>query len=1024
MRYSKKVRNTYNNVSQKGVFMSKVYVWNSKQGGGMTRALLRGAAKAPLVALIAAAPLAAVAQGADDVERVGAVEEDSRVEETIVVTGSRISNPNLTSPSPVTTVGADQIQTRGTVRVEDMLNTLPQINPSEGAGRANEAAGTANVDLRGLGAERTLVLVDGRRLPYGSPVSAPADLNQIPSMLVERVEVLTGGASAVYGADAVAGVVNFIMKDDYEGLMADVQVGTYQTANSSGRLESTLRQFNQPVPDSTSDGESIDVNLIFGLNGDNGRGNITSYFNYKKQNEVLQGDRISSACALGFSNGNFTCSGSGTTFPGQFTSFGGGAVPFSFTLDENGGIRDYNPATDTYNFAPLNHFIRPNERYSFGAMARYDISDKIEAYGSFAFTNDVTTAQIAPAGNFFQTSTINCDNPLLSAEQVQVICLNNGYSPTAANLDDRNAPLQVGRRNVEGGGRQNETEHTSFRVLGGFRGDLDNVWSYDVYAQYSQVQYSDKAANFFNLDRVADALEVRIDPATGAPACQVAIDGTDTNCVPYDIFSLGGVTQEALDYIQAPGFREGEVTQEVFSAVITGDLTDYGVVMPWAETGVQTVFGAEYRDEYLTQSNDALTRDGKLGTARADVEGGVSVYEFFTEVQVPIVENRPGIDELSVTGAYRFSDYYETTGEQSTYAAGLTYAPVSDYRFRAQFQRATRSPNPLELFAPQSPFEFTLPTGANGLYDPCAGANPAATFDQCARTGVTAAQYGNIADNPAGQFRNISGGNPDLEVEKSDTFTIGVVATPAFVPGLTVSIDYFDITVEDFIGSVPEEQSINQCLTTGDAFFCGLINRGSNGELWASQDAFVIATNVNTGSLETSGIDVAASYGFDVGEYGSIDVSYLATFLDKLDKEPLPGLGVIECAGYFASTNASCGTSKPEYRHNIPVTWNMPWGDASLTATWRHIGAVDLVGATQTNVNTTLDERNYLDLFLRASVRENVGFRIGVNNVFDKNPPVSTNVGSAGGSFGNGNTFPQAYDALGRFLFAGVNVEF
>ena len=992
-----------------------------RRGGKRKSPLLMGAARAPIIGLLASVPFAAAAQ---DVERVEPAQEESRVEQTIVVTGSRISNANLVSPSPVTTVGADQIQARGTVRVEDMLNTLPQVSPSEGAGRANEAAGTANVDLRGLGAERTLVLVDGRRLPYGSPVSAPADLNQVPSMLVERVEVLTGGASAVYGADAVAGVVNFILKDDYEGLMADVQVGAFQTGNNSDRLADTLRAFDQPIPDSTMDGESIDVNLVFGLNGDNGRGNITGYFNWKKQNEVLQGDRISSACALGYSNDAFTCGGSGTTFPGQFTSFGGGDVPFSFTLAEGGGIRDYDPSTDTYNYAPLNHFIRPNERYSFGAMAHYDITDSIEAYGNFAFTNDVTTAQIAPAGNFFQTKTINCDNPFLTDEMVEVICLNNGVDPAAADLDDRVAPLQIGRRNVEGGGRQNETEHTSFRVVGGLRGDLNNAWSYDVYGQYSQVTYTDTAANFFNLDLVANALEVRIDPETGQPACQVAIDGTDPNCVPYNVFEIGGVTQEALDYIQAPGFREGEVTQEVFSAVLTGDLTDYGVVMPWATTGVQTVFGVEYRDEFLTQTNDALTRNGKLGTARADVEGGVSVYEVFTEFQVPLVEDRPGIEELGINGAYRFSDYYETTGTQSTYAMGLTYAPVSAYRFRAQFQRATRSPNPIELYAPQSPFEFTLPVNPNGLYDPCAGANPAATFEQCARTGVTAAQYGNIADNPAAQFRNISGGNPNLDVESSDTFTLGVVASPDFIPGLTVSIDYFDIKVEDFIGSVPEEESINQCLATGDSFFCGLVNRGSNGELWASDDAFVTATKLNTGSLETSGIDISAKYSFDVGSYGSLDVGYLATFLHKLDKEPLPGLDIIECAGYFASTNASCGTSKPEYRHNLPVTWFTPWGDLTATATWRHIGEVDLIGATQSNTNTMLDARNYLDLSARATVREGVGVRFGVNNVFDKNPPVSTNVGSAGGSFGNGNTFPQAYDALGRYIFAGVNVEF
>lgn len=988
------------------------------------RGIMLGAAIAPLTAMLGTVSLTAHAQ--EDVERISAETEveESKIEQTIVVTGSRISNANLISPSPVTTIGADQIQARGTVRVEDMLNTLPQVSPSEGSGRANEAAGTANVDLRGLGAERTLVLVDGRRMPYGSPVSAPADLNQIPSMLVERVEVLTGGASAVYGADAVAGVVNFIMKDDFEGIMVDAQVGAFQTANESSTLERTLRNFNQPVPGSTMDGESVDINVVFGLNDDGGRGNITGYFNWKKQNEVLQGERISSACALGFTGGAFTCSGSGTTFPGQFTSLGQGASPFAFTLDDNGGIRDYNPATDTYNFGPVNHFIRPSERYSFGAMGHMDLNEKVELYGTMAFMRDTTTAQIAPSGNFLQTNTINCDNPFLSPEQVQVICLNNGVDPAAVDLADRNATLFIGRRNVEGGGRQNTTEHTSFRVVGGFRGDLDDAWSYDVYAQYSEVTYADSAANFFNLDKLANALEVRADPVSGAPVCQSVLDGSDPLCVPYNIFELGGVTQGALDYIQSPGFREGKVTQEMFSAVTTGDLTKYGIVSPLAETGLQAVFGAEYREEYLSQKNDALTREGKLGTARPDVEGGIAVYEFFTEMQLPLVEDRPGIEELAINGAYRYSDYYETTGTQSTYALGLTYAPVEDYRFRLQYQRATRSPNPIELYSPQSPFEFTLPTNANGLYDPCAGPNPARTLEECARTGVTAAQYGTIADNPAGQFTNISGGNPLLDVESSDTFTIGFVATPSFLPGLNLSVDYFNIKVEDFIGSVPEQQSLNQCLSTGDAFFCGLINRGANGTLWAGDDAFVVATKLNTGSLETSGVDVAASYNFEIGSYGTLRVDYLSTFLESLDKEPLPGLSIIECAGYFASTNSSCGVSKPKYRHNIPVTWLTPWGDLTARATWRHIGSVDLVGSTTSNVNTVLDSRDYFDVSLKTTLREGVGVRLGVNNVFDKNPPVSTNVGSAGGSFGNGNTFPQVYDALGRYIFAGVTLTF
>ncbi|MEQ8177455.1 MAG: TonB-dependent receptor [Amphiplicatus sp.] len=971
-------------------------------------ALLRGCALAPVAAAIVFAGGEAAAQEAASDE--------------VVATGSRIKNANMVSPSPVTTVDAAQIEARGTIRIEDMLNTLPQVSPAEGSSRANEAAGTATVDLRGLGAERTLVLVNGKRLPFGSPIAAPADLNQVPSQLIERVDVLTGGASAVYGADAVAGVVNFILKDDFEGLQVDFQTGAYQTSNSSNMMESVLNEFGQPVPGAAFDGRSFNLNLLIGANTPDGRGNVTGYFSWRNQNEVLQGDRIWSACGVGSRAGGneFTCSGSGTTNPAQFANSAPVAVPFRITLDENGQPRDFVSPDDTYNFGPINHFIRPNERFSFGFTGHYDLADRVEAYAEFGFNDDSTVAQIAPAGIFFgQTDSINCDNPFLSAALVQIICTNNGFGPN----DD--APLNIGKRNVEGGGRRNSIRHTSYRFVGGFRGDIDSVWSYDVFGQYGSVQYSDQAENFFNLNRVANALEVRNDPVTGQPACQVAIDGVDPDCVPYNPFALDGVTDEALDYIQSPGFREGAVTQKVFGATLVGDLTSYGVQSPFANQGLQAVFGFEYREETLSQTNDFLTRTGALGNPRADVSGSIAAYEFFTEMQIPLAQGATLIEDFSINGAYRYSDFYRSTGAQSTYAIGFNYSPTSDYRIRGQYQRATRSPNPIELYSPQNRFEFTLPELSNGMYDPCAGAAPARSFAECALTGVTASQYGQIFDSIGGQFNNLTGGNPDLEVESSDTFTLGLVATPGFIPGFTFSIDYFNITVDDFIATVPEELALNNCMDTGDDFFCGLIKRDPvNGALFGDEDAYVLATNVNTGSLKTAGFDFVASYRFDIGGLGDVRVDYLSTYLSTLEKVPLPGEPAFECAGFFASTNSACGVSSPTYRHRLPVTWYTPWMDMSAQVTWRYFGAVNLLGTTGDSLNTRLSAQNYVDFTLRSTVTEGVDVRFGVNNLLDNNPPISTNVGSAGGSFGNGNTFPQVYDSLGRFLFLGVTATF
>lgn len=949
------------------------------------------------------------------------LDEGETVIEEVIVTGSRIVSRNATSPSPVAVVSAADIEAVGTIRVEDLLNDLPQVSPSETSSKANEATGTATIDLRGLGAERTLVLINGRRLPYGSPIAAAADVNQVPAQLVERVDVLTGGATAVYGADAVAGVVNFILKDDFDGVQIDFQAGAFQTANDDSSIERVLREFNQPVPGSAFDGESYNLNIMVGANTGDGRGNVTGYFTYRKQEPVLQGERISSACAFGSrNNGNeFTCAGSGTTNPAQFAPSAPVPVPYRVTLDDNGNLRDYVFPDDTYNFAPVNNYIQPNERYAFGAIGHYDFGARLTAYGEVGFSDNEIVDQIAPTGIFFgQTDSINCDNPLLSAEQVQVFCTNNGFGP------DDDAPLNIGRRNVEGGGRRNAIRHTSYRAVGGVRGILSDEWGYDVSLQYADVQYSDQAENFFNLSRVINALEVRIDPATGQPACQVAIDGTDPSCVPYNPFGIGTVTQEALDYMAAPGFREGGTSQTIFLGTMTGDLQNYGIKSPAADEGVVVVVGVEWREETLEQTNDFLVRTGALGNPRADVAGEIATREIFTEFQVPLIQGAKMAEDLSFTGAYRYSDFYETTGGQDTYAAGLSWAPSGDVRFRAQYQRATRSPNPIELFAPQNRFEFNLPELPNGAFDPCGGPEPFRTFEECARTGVTREQYGQII-SLGGQFNNLTGGNEDLDVETSDTYTIGAVITPAFIDGLTLSIDYFDITVEDFIGTVPEQISLNNCLDTGDPFFCSLIVRDPvNGRLSGNENAFVIATNVNTGSLETSGFDLLASYEFDVGSYGRVRLDYTGTILDSLEKVPLPGEPAFECAGFFSPTRAECGVSSPEYRHRLPVTWYTNWGDLSAQLVWRHFGAVDQFGTNGDTLISRLDEVNYFDLSVRTTLADIVDLRVGITNLFDEQPPVSNQVGGAGGSFGTGNTFPGVYDALGRFMFVGTTVTF
>jgi outer membrane receptor protein involved in Fe transport len=389
-----------------------------------------------------------------------------------------------------------------------------------------------------------------------------------------------------------------------------------------------------------------------------------------------------------------------------------------------------------------------------------------------------------------------------------------------------------------------------------------------------------------------------------------------------------------------------------------------------------------------------------------------------------LVQGASLAQDLTLTGAYRYSDFYQTTGDQNTYAAGLTWQPIDAVRLRAQFQRATRSPNPIELFAPQNRFEFNLSQLPNGAYDPCGGPTPYRSAEECARTGVTAAQYGTLLI--AGpQFNNLTGGNEDLLVETSDTVTFGAIFTPSFIEGLTLSIDYFDITVEDFIGTVPEQISLDNCMDNNDPFFCGLIQRNPvNGLLNGSENAYIIATNVNTGSLKTSGFDILGSYEFETNSLGGFRIDYMGTILDSFEKVPMPGEPAFECAGVFSPTRAECGVSSPEYRHRVPMTWYTPWSDVSVQLVWRYFGEVDQFGTNGDTLVSKLDAVNYIDLSARATVFDFVDLRIGINNLFDETVPVSTEVGGAGGSFGTGNTFPGVYDALGRFLFLGGTVTF
>lgn len=1031
---------------------------------------------APFVLGVGLLAIAAPAMAQDTaVEGAGADEDSS----AIVVTGTRIRQPNLESASPVTVISSAEFKQTGTTRVEDLVNSLPQVFAGQGANVSNGSTGTATLDLRGLGSERTLVLVNGRRVVPGDPTTSAADINVIPAALIKRVDVLTGGASSVYGADAVSGVVNFVLDTEFEGFRLDTQYSLYNHKNRNSSVYTDpldARGFGYPRGMST-DGGTFDSTIAFGAGFDDGRGHVTAYFGYRKIKPVVQANRDYSACSLSANTTAsvaaggrlYNCGGSATSANGTIFAYDSGGDPtdllgggpdgdqpdgvadaFVSTTYQFGPNRSLLPGSTAYNFAPRNYFQRPDERYTAGVFADYEISEALHPYMEFMFMDDRTVAQIAESGNFGNTLSLNCDNPLLSAQQRATICdtenllvsglpgnaftvVGNVAAENQARIDrGLGEPLlpttpfnfvdpstgatynrgfaQILRRNVEGGPRQDDLQHTSYRAVIGMKGDLSPVWSYDAYYQYGRTNFAETYSNDASVTRLTRALDVVTD-ANGNIVCRSTLDGTDPNCMPWDIFNPGTNAPSAASvaYLSTPGFQRGIVSEQVASAYVSGSLGEYGIKSPWADEGVGIVFGAEYRKERLEFLSDLAFQTGDLagqGAPTLPVSGSFNVKEFFTEVSVPIAHDS-WVYDFSITGGYRYSDY-STGYSTDTYKIEGEFAPVRDIRFRGGYNRAVRAPTIQDLFAPQR-------VALDGSTDPCSGAAIAASDVGCLAQGLTVGQV--VAPNPASQYNGLIGGNPNLVPEIADTYTVGGVFTPTFLPGLALSVDYFNIKVTGAIQGIGADTILQNCnRTTADPFFCALVQRDASGSLWRSSGGYVTDLSQNIGVLKTAGIDVNGSYSMEIGSAGRLGLSFVGTYLDKLTTNP--GVGPdIECAGQAGNL---CGVPSPKWRHQARMSFDMPNGlGASLR--WRYLGAVDLDGGRPGASH--FDAVSYFDLALTASLGDHYDFRLGANNILDKSPPTTGSQACPAGPC-NGNVFAQTYDALGRYLYAGVTLDF
>ena len=943
--------------------------------------------------------------------------------DTMVVTGTRIQSQTVTASSPVTEIQQEEFQYTGATRTEDLVNQYPQLSPAFDSFNNNGATGYPTVDLRGLGSGRTLTLVNGLRLAPGALESA--DISIVPSFMVKRVDILTGGASAVYGSDAIGGVVNFVLDNEFEGVKLSTGLSGYQHNNDDSYIQAleAKRNFEYPTGSNGIDGRTRNFDAAIGSAFADGRGHAMAWLTYRKNDALFQGQRDYSSCAL---NGDGTaCGGSGTNATGNFYFYQPGSeIGASASLNPNGSFKDAYGAP--YNYAPINYYQRPDERYTFGSSLKYEINEHFKPYLETMYITKKDAVQIAPSGAFFtDIDNIDCSNPLIGSA-----CKDLGFDPLDGPLT-----IYVAKRNVEGGPRRTATNTSQFRVVAGVEGALTEGWSYNTSFLYGENRANGVGSNDFLNSRIRDGI-------LGCPS------GSFTGCLPYRVFVPGGVTPEAAKALAGTSLNTTNTQTMQFTGYITGDI---GYGLPWANgENVSLVAGLEWREDKYAFTADSDSQAGNFagaGGPSVPVEGKISVHEIFAEAAVPLFRDMGFIKAFDLDLAYRMSDY-NLAGRAETYKLGFTSDFGGLFRARGGYNRAIRAPGINDLFAGQ---QIALFAGK----DPCAGPTPAFTAAQCANTGVPANRYTLVADNAAGQFNQFIGGNVNLKPEIADTYTLGFVVTPT--NDLRVAIDYYDIKIVDTITEIGAQTTLNFCGLTGDPTLCSLVKRSGTGDLFRGSDPLtsgqVINLTNNFGEVHFRGLDLSAFYSMNALG-GRFSTSVQGNYLLEQQRSPLAGVNddaAYDCAGLI---NSAC--QSPKWRHIANARFSKDWFSVNLR--WRYFGEMDYVdqfdGAPLFDDHLTCDSElsvgepamipnpskpgkmmanpkfgcmgngklaayNYFDLSASALIGSWGELTIGVNNIADKAPPM------VGGSLApaNGNA-PGGYDQAGRFLFTSFTVKF
>jgi outer membrane receptor protein involved in Fe transport len=920
--------------------------------------------------------------------------------QTIVVTGSRIARPDLTSTSPLNVVTASDIAMKGgSANIENVLNDLPQITPTTSSASNNPGGGVATVNMRNLGSQRTLVLVDGRRY-MSYDVSQTVDLNTIPSALIEGVDVVTGGQSAVYGSDAIAGVVNFRLKRNFSGAQF----------NSSYNLTSK------------GDGAIFDVNGTIGGNFNDSRGNVVLYVGYTKRKGVFAAARNFSKNALvDDGEGGFVFGGSGSVPQGRVNVPGLGAATGlgCDNQDFAGNVNScYVGATDAYNYAPVNYLQVPQERYMVAAMAHYEIDEHFEPYLEAQFVNNRVSAQLAPTpinqGTPYGDGTIGGINL-----DVNSTFFTPAFRTALQSLDTNGdgyvtAPSWA-YRTLQLGPRINKDDRSAYRFVAGMKGDIGAGFSYDGYYMYAHTKNTQRQSGNVAIDKFINAVTTT---TVGGQTVCASEAARAAGCVAANIFGLNNLSQAAIDYLGITATNVETYTTQVASfAVTNSNLFDLGA------GGVGIAFGAEWRKEEGSVEPDTYLASGNVAGFNPGnpTSGSYSVREFFGEVNVPLLRDQV-IHRLDLTGAARASHYSNAPGNVFTWAAGVELAPVQDITFRAKYQKAVRGPSVNELYLGNT-------VSFDGNADQCGTA--AATVAGSALNAICVAQF-NKAGAPLSNIGNSAiqdpnlvnplrrvGGNSNLREETANTYTIGVVLQPTFAPRFSASVDYYNIKIDNFITSGVGTDAIGTlCFDKGIQSYCDAITRNAIGEIDQFKDGYV-----NSGGLKTSGIDVKADYvlplGNALGTSTKLVFAFDGTRLIKYDFTKVIGLDLVyHCAGAFG---ANCGVPTPKWRHTLRATLATP--KVEISGMWRFIGASNDDDPTTTYASEHFGSVSYFDLAASAKVNKTFTLRGGVTNLFDKTPPLAASTQN-GGNGEQTNTFPTLYDVLGRRFFVSATMNF